>query len=215
MNKFAIIVVIFFAAISRLSGQNSVPEFYSVKLMAGFDRVKAAIPELAARLGKSESPSLTSIYENDSSAAFEITERNTNNQLLVDNEKEYERLLSEAKTDPYKPSIYMLYEYELKDKTASVIPPKKPLFISAYGLVWTLTIKKIAEKETNILIRHKGQDKAFSEKIRRECESDKYYDIKIVKSAIDDVRMRNMIRDILLKELQVDQDNSTALSLNN
>jgi len=207
MNKYALIVVIFLVAVSRLSGQNSGPEFYSVKLMASFDRVKEAIPELAARLGKSNLSSLTTIYENDSSAAFEITERNTNTQLLVDNEKEYERILSEAKTDPYKPSIFMLYEYELKDKTASVIPPKKIPSILAYGLVWTLTIKKIAEKETNILIRHKGQDKAFSEKIRREFESDKYYDIKIVKSAIDDVRMRNMIRDILLKELQVDQDN--------
>jgi len=207
MNKYALIVVIFLVAVSRLSGQNSGPEFYSVKLMASFDRVKEAIPELAARLGKSNLSSLTTIYENDSSAAFEITERNTNTQLLVDNEKEYERILSEAKTDPYKPSIFMLYEYELKDKTASVIPPKKIPSILAYGLVWTLTIKRIAEKETNILIRHKGQDKAFSEKIRREFESDKYYDIKIVKSAIDDVRMRNMIRDILLKELQVDQDN--------
>ncbi|WP_104381760.1 hypothetical protein [Sphingobacterium sp. HMA12] len=212
MNKYALIVVIFFVAVSKLSGQNSGPEFYSVKLMASFDRVKEAMPELAARLGKSNSSSLTSIYENDSSAAFEITERNTNTQLLVDNEKEYERLLSEAKTDPYKPSIYMLYEYELKDKTASVIPPKKPLSIIAYGLVWTLTIKKIAEKETNIVIRYKGEAKAFTEKIRRESESDAYYNIKIVKSAIDDLRMRNMVRDILLKELRVDQDNSITRS---
>lgn len=212
MNKYSLIFISLIIATGKLCGQTTGPEFYSVKLMASFDRVKNAIPELVARLGKSNLPSFGTLYENDSSAAYNITERNTNPHLLVDSEKEYEKLLADAKTDPYSPSIYMLYKGEPKDKTTMVLPPKKPVSISAYGLVWMVTIKKIGEKETNLLVTYKGEAKTFSEKIRREFESDIYYDKKIVKSAVDDRRVRNMISDILLKELRVDQEATIALS---
>ncbi|MDF2475904.1 MAG: hypothetical protein K0S24_1387 [Sphingobacterium sp.] len=211
MNKYAVILVIFITSASRLFGQSHRTEFYNLKFMATYDRVREAIPDLAARLNTDDLKNLTTVYQNDSSASFHIIERSTNPNLLVDNEKEYLKLQADAQNDPYKPSIYKFYKYEPKDKTASVIPPKKPLIITAYEAVWAVTIKKVAEKETNLFLEFKGETKASSEKIHREFALDPYYDSKIVNTAIDDRRIRNLIRDILLKELHVEQDNDPSL----
>ncbi len=87
-----------------------------------------------------------------------------------------------------------------------VPPPRKVFFSPEYGVIWTLTLKKIAEKETEVVLNYKSLSPAFAEKIESEFESDTYYSHKIVKIDVNDKRMNHLIKEILINQMHVDRD---------
>jgi hypothetical protein len=124
----------------------------------------------------------------------------------VDNEKEYNKLIAAAAKDASKPSIHLLYTYSLKNKKLKVPPPRKIFFAPEYGVLWTLMVKKVAEKETEIVLHYKSLSPAFAEKIESEFESDTYYSHKIVKIDVNDKRMHHLINEVLINQMHVDRD---------
>jgi hypothetical protein len=69
-----------------------------------------------------------------------------------------------------------------------------------------VTIKKIAEKETELLLNYKSLTPTFAAKIESEFKSDTYYNNKIVKITVNDQRMRHLINEVLINQMRVDKD---------
>lgn len=177
----------------------------SMILKADFERVKDAIPDLAKRYRKG-SLQIKALTYTDSTASFEIREGGEGYDFIVDDEKKFNKIVEQAKNDPDKPSIHILYGYELKDKSLTVKPPKKPFFFTSYTVVWELTLRKMGQKETFLKIIFKEWTKEFIKNIQSEFDQDTYYENRIIKSAVDDLKMRHVIKHILLDELHVEQD---------
>lgn len=205
MRKYSCIMLFFIAVVGSLPAQTLTAKLVPMRLAASFDRVKEAIPDISDQFVDSKIQ-ITALGSTDTTAIFEIEEQGISIETLVDNEKEYNKLVAAAAKDVLKPSIHMLYTYSLKGKKSKILPPRKVFFSPEYGLIWTLTIKKIAEKETELLLKYKSLTSEFSKKIDSEFEGDSYYKNKIVKVAVNDQRMRHLIKEILINQMHVDRD---------
>ncbi|MNG91104.1 hypothetical protein D3C87_994050 [compost metagenome] len=205
MRKFSCIMLLFIAAVGSLRAQTLTAKLVPQRLGASFERVKESIPDMSGQSVNSKMK-ITTLGSTDSTASFEIEEQGISIETVVDNEKEYNKLVAAAAKDVSKPSIHMLYTYTLKDKKLKVPPPRKIFFSPEYGVIWTLTLKKIAEKETEIVLNYKSISPAFAEKIQSEFEGDIYYKNKIVKIAVNDKPMRHLINEILINQMHVDRD---------
>ena len=205
MRNYPCVMLLFIAAVGSLRAQTVTSKLLPTKLKASFERVKEAIPEMAGWYIDKDME-ITALAHTDTTASFEIQEKGLSTEILVDNEKEYNKLVAAAAKDVSKPSIHMLYNYSLKGKKTKFQPPKKIFFFPEYGLIWTLTIKKIAEKETELLFSYKSLAPIFANKIDSEFESDTYYSNKILKISVDDKRMRHRINEILINEMHVDRE---------
>lgn len=205
MRKYVGVMLFFIAAAGSLHGQTLTTKLVPMRLAASFDRVKEAIPDMSGQFVDSKMK-ITTLGSTDSTARFEIEEQGISIETVVDNEKEYHKLVTAAAKDVSKPSIHMLYTYTLKNKKLKVPPPRKVFFSPEYGVIWTLTLKKIAEKETEVVLNYKSLSPAFSEKIESEFESDSYYSHKIVKIEVNDKRMNHLIKEILINQMHVDRD---------
>jgi hypothetical protein len=198
-------MLLFIAAVDGLRGQTVTSKLLPTKLKASFERVKEAIPDMPGWY-IDQDMEITALEHTDTTAAFEIQEKGLSTEILVDNEKEYNKLVTAAAKDISKPSIYMLYNYKLKGKKTQFVPPKKSFLFFEYGFIWTLTIKKIAENETELSFAYKSLSPTFANKIESEFKSDTYYSNKILKISVDDKRMRHRINDILINKMHVDRD---------
>lgn len=205
MRKYSCIMLLFIAATGSLRAQTVTAKSVPLHLAASFERVKEALPDMAGQFVDSKMK-ITALGSTDSTASFEIEEQGISIETVVDNEKEYNKLITAAAKDASKPSIHMLYTYSLKNKKLKVPPPRKIFFSPEYGVIWTLALKKIAEKETEIVLSYKSLSPAFAEKIESEFESDTYYSHKIVKIEANDQRMRHLIKEILINQMHVDRD---------
>lgn len=205
MRKFSCIMLLFIAAVGSLRAQTLTAKLVPQRLGASFERVKESIPDMSGQSVNSKMK-ITTLGSTDSTASFEIEEQGISIETVVDNEKEYNKLVAAAAKDVSKPSIHMLYTYTLKDKKLKVPPPRKIFFSPEYGVIWTLTLKKIAEKETEIVLNYKSISPTFAEKIQSEFEGDIYYKNKIVKIAVNDKPMRHLINEILINQMHVDRD---------
>jgi len=198
-------MLLFIAAVGSLRAQTLTAKLVPQRLGASFERVKESIPDMSGQSVNSKMK-ITTLGSTDSTASFEIEEQGISIETVVDNEKEYNKLVAAAAKDVSKPSIHMLYTYTLKDKKLKVPPLRKIFFSPEYGVIWTLTLKKIAEKETEIVLNYKSISPAFAEKIQSEFEGDIYYKNKIVKIAVNDKPMRHLINEILINQMHVDRD---------
>lgn len=205
MRKHSYITLLFIAVVGSLRAQTVTTKLVPIHLAASFDRVKEAIPDISDQLLDSKML-IRPLVSTDTTASFEIEEQGISIETLVDNEKEYNKLVSAAANDASKPSIHILYHYTLKDKKSRVKPPRKIFFFPEYGVIWTLTVRKIAEKETKIVLEYKSLASAFAEKIESEFKGDHYYNNKMVKIAVNDKRMRTLIEQILINQMHVDRD---------
>ncbi|MNM98431.1 hypothetical protein D3C81_1109620 [compost metagenome] len=205
MRKFSCIMLLFIAAVGSLRAQTLTAKLVPQRLGASFERVKESIPDMSGQSVNSKMK-ITTLGSTDSTASFEIEEQGISIETVVDNEKEYHKLVTTAAKDVSKPSIHMLYTYSLKNKKLKVPPPRKVFFSPEYGVIWTLTLKKIAEKETEVVLNYKSLSPAFAEKIESEFESDSYYSHKIVKIDVNDKRMNHLIKEILINQMHVDRD---------
>ncbi|RKF36908.1 hypothetical protein BCY89_04365 [Sphingobacterium siyangense] len=205
MRKYVGIILFFIAAAGSLHAQTLTTKLVPMRLAASFDRVKEAIPDMSGQFVDSKMK-ITALGSTDSTARFEIEEQGISIETVVDNEKEYHKLVTAAAKDVSKPSVHILYTYTLKNKKLKVPPPRKVFFSPEYGVIWTLTLKKIAEKETEVVLNYKSLSPAFAEKIQSEFESDSYYSHKIVKIEVNDKRMNHLIKEILINQMHVDRD---------
>lgn len=205
IRKYCCIMLLLIAAASGLHAQTVTKKMLPQRLAASFERVKEAIPDISGQFVDSKMK-ITAIESTDSTASFEIEEQGISIETVVDNEKEYNKLVRAAEKDISKPSIHMLYTYTLKDKKLKVPPPRKIFFSPEYGVIWTLTVKKIAEKETELLFNYKSLAPTFAEKIESEFKSDIYYSNKIIKIEANDKRMRHLVNEILINQMHVDKD---------
>lgn len=205
MRKYLCIMLLFIAAANGLHGQTVTSKLLPTKLKASFERVKEAIPDMDGWY-IDQDMEVKALAHTDSSASFEIQEKGLSTEILVDNEKEYNRLVAAAAKDVSKPSIYMLYNYKLKGKKTQFVPIKKSFLFPEYGFIWTLIIKKIAENETELSFAYKSLAPEFAKKIESEFKGDTYYINKILKISVDDKRMRERISDILINKMHVDRD---------
>jgi len=198
-------MLLLIAAAGSLRAQTVTTKLLPQRLAASFERVKEAIPDMSDQLVDSKMI-VTALGSTDSTASFEIEEQGMSIETVVDNEKEYNKLVTAAAKDVSKPSIHMLYTYALKDKKLKVPPPRRTFFSPKYGVIWTLTVKKIAEKQTEIVLNYKSLSPTFANKIDSEFKSDTYYSHKIVKIEANDKRMRHLINEILINQMHVDRD---------
>ncbi|WP_286856883.1 MULTISPECIES: transcriptional regulator [Sphingobacterium] len=205
MRKYSCIMLLFVAAMVSLRAQTVTTKLVPSKLKASFERVKEAIPDMTGQYLDTKMQ-ITPLAHTDTTASFEIEEGGLNIEILVDNEKEYNKLVAAAAKDVSKPSIHMLYTFSLKAKKLKVPPPKKNFFFPEFGLIWTVTIKKIAEMETELLFSYKSLAPEFAKKIESEFESDVYYNNKIIKISVNDKRMRHLFNEILINNMHVDRD---------
>ncbi|MNG84366.1 hypothetical protein D3C87_687990 [compost metagenome] len=205
IGKYSCVMLLFIAAVGSLHAQTVTSKLLPTKLKASFERVKEAIPNMTGRYIGSERQ-ITALAHTDTTATFEIEEGDISIEILVDNETMYNKLVAAAANDVSKPSIHMLYTSALKDKKLKVPPPKKIFFFPEFGLIWTVTIKKIAEKETELLFSYKSLAPKFAKKIENEFESDTYYNNKIIKISVNDKRMRYLFNEILINDMHVDRD---------
>ncbi|MDR2274211.1 MAG: transcriptional regulator [Sphingobacterium sp.] len=205
MRKYLYIMFLFIVAPGSLCAQTVTTKVVPMHLAASFARVKEAIPTMSGQFVDSKMQ-ITALGSTDTTAIFEIEEQGINIETLVDNEKEYNKLVLAAAKDVSKPSIHMLYNYAVKDKKLKLTPPRKIFFSPEYGLIWTVTIRKIAEKETELLLKYKSLAPTFAKKIDSEFEGDIYYKNKIVKIAVNDKRMRHLINEILINQMHLDRD---------
>jgi len=205
MRKYSGIMLFFIAAVGSLHAQTVTTKLVPQRLPASFDRVKEALPDMSGRFVDSKMQ-ITALASTDTTASFEIEEQGISIETVVDNEKEYTKLVAAAAKDVSKPSIHMLYSYTLKDKKLKVPPPRKTFFSPEYGVIWKVTIKKIAEKETELLLNYKSLTPTFAAKIESDFKSDTYYNNKIVKIAVNDQRMRHLINEVLINQMRVDKD---------
>lgn len=205
MRKYLCIMLLFIAAVDGLRAQTVTSKLLPTKLKASFERVKEFIPDMDRwYIGKDME--IKTLAHTDTTASFEIQEKGSSTEILVDNEKEYNKLVAAAAKDVSKPSIHMLYNYTLKGEKTQFVPIKKSFLFSEYGFIWTLNIKKIAENETELSFSYKSLTPTFASKIDREFKGDTYYSNKILKISVDDKRMRQRINDILINKMHVDRD---------
>lgn len=205
MRKYLCIMLLFIAAANGLHAQTVTSKLLPTKLKASFERVKDAIPDMDGWY-IDQDMEVKALAHTDSTATFEIQEKGLSTEILVDNEKEYNKLVAAAAKDVSKPSIHMLYNYKLKGKKTQFVPIKKSFLFFEYGFIWTLTVKKIAENETELSFAYKSLAPTFASKIESEFKSDTYYSNKILKISVDDKRMRQRINDILINKMHVDRD---------
>ncbi|WP_286895857.1 MULTISPECIES: transcriptional regulator [Sphingobacterium] len=205
MRKYLCIILLFIAAAGSLRAQTLTAKLVPLRLAASFERVKESLPNMAGQFVDSKMK-ITALESTDSTASFEIEEQGISIETVVDNEKDYNKLVAAAAKDVSKPSIHLLYTYILNNKKLKVPPPRKIFFAPEYGVLWTLIAKKVAEKETEIALHYKSLSPAFAEKIESEFESDSYYSHKIVKINVNDKRMRNLINEVLINQMHVDRD---------
>lgn len=205
MRKYLCIMLLFIAAVDALHAQTVTSKLLPIKLKASFERVKDAIPDMDGWY-IDQDMEVKALAHTDTTATFEIQEKGLSTEILVDNEKEYNKLVAAAAKDVSKPSIYMLYNYKLKGKKTQFVPIKKSFLFPEYGFIWTLTVKKIAENETELSFAYKSLAPEFANKIESEFKSDTYYINKILKISVDDKRMRQRINDILINKMHVDRD---------
>ncbi|WP_411973889.1 transcriptional regulator [Sphingobacterium sp. Lzh-3] len=205
MRKYVGVMLFFIVAAGSLHGQTLTTKLVPMRLAASFDRVKEAVPDMSGQFVDSKIK-IIALGSTDSTARFEIEEQGISIETVVDNEKEYHKLVTAAAKDVSKPSIHMLYTYSLKNKKLKVPPPRKVFFSPEYGVIWTLMLKKIAEKETEVVLNYKSLSPAFAEKIENEFESDTYYSHKIVKMDVNDKLMNHLIKEILINQMHVDRD---------
>lgn len=205
MRKYLCIMLLFIAAADGLRAQTVTSKLLPTKLKASFERVKQAIPDMDGWY-IDQDMEIKALAHTDSTAIFEIQEKGLSTEILVDNEKEYNKLVAAAANDVSKPSIYMFYNYKLKGKKTQFVPIKKSFLFPEYGFIWTLTIKKIAENETELSFSYKSLTPTFANKIEREFKGDTYYSNKILKISVDDKRIRQRINDILINKMHVDRD---------
>ncbi|WP_293937113.1 transcriptional regulator [Sphingobacterium sp. UBA5996] len=205
MRKYCCILLLLAAVVGNVQAQIVTTKLLPQRIPAGFDRVKEAVSDISGRNGDSKIQ-VTPLAATDTTATFEIEEQGLSIETVVDDEKKFNKLVAEAAKDVSKPSIHILHTYTLKDKKLKVPPPRKIFFSPEYGVTWTLTLKKIADKETELVLNYKSIAPAFAKKIELEFESDTYYNNKIVKIAVDDIRMRHLIREILIDQMHVDRD---------
>ncbi|MEN5086093.1 transcriptional regulator [Sphingobacterium faecium] len=205
MRKYLCIMLLFIAAVDGLRAQTVTSKLLPTRLKASFERVKDAIPDMDGWY-IDQDMEVKALAHTDTTASFEIQEKGLSTEILVDNEKEYNKLVAAAAKDVSKPSIYMLYNYKLKGKKTQFVPIKKSFLFPEYGFIWTLTIKKIAENETELSFSYKSLTPTFANKIEQEFKGDTYYSNKILKISVDDKRMRQRINDILINKMHVDRD---------
>lgn len=205
MRKYLCIVLLFIAAVNGLRAQTVTSKLFPTKLKASFERVKEAIPDMPGWY-IDQDMEVKALALTDTTATFEIQEKGLSTEILVDNEKEYNKLVAAAAKDVSKPSIYMLYNYKLKGEKTQFVPIKKSFLFPEYGFIWTLTVKKIAANETELSFAYKSLALEFANKIESEFKSDTYYTNKILKISVDDKRMRQRINDILINKMHVDRD---------
>jgi len=198
-------MLLFIAAVNGLHAQTVTSKLLPTKLKASFERVKDAIPDMDGWY-IDQDMEVKALAHTDTTATFEIQEKGLSTEILVDNEKEYNKLIAAAAKDVSKPSIYMLYNYKLKGKKTQFVPIKKSFLFFEYGFIWTLTVKKIAANETELSFAYKSLAPDFANKIESEFKSDTYYTNKILKISVDDKRMRERINDILINKMHVDRD---------
>jgi len=198
-------MLLFIAAVDALHAQTVTSKLLPTKLKASFERVKEAIPDMPGWY-IDQDMEVKALAHTDTTATFEIQEKGLSTEILVDNEKEYNKLVAAAAKDVSKPSIYMLYNYKLKGEKTQFVPIKKSFLFFEYGFIWTLTVKKIAENETELSFAYKSLAPTFANKIESEFKSDTYYTNKILKISVDDKRMRERINDILINKMHVDRD---------
>lgn len=205
MRQYCSILLLLAALVGNVEAQIVTTKLLPQRIPAGFDRVMEAVSDISGRNGDSKIQ-VTPLAATETTATFEIEEQGLSIETVVDDEKKFNKLVAEAAKDVSKPSIHILHTYTLKDKKFKVPPPRKIFFSPEYGVIWTLTLKKIADKETELVLNYKSIAPTFAKKIELEFESDTYYNNKIVKIAVDDIRMRHLIREILINQMHVDRD---------
>lgn len=205
IGKYSCVMLLFIAAAVSLRAQTVTSKLLPTKLKASFERVKEAITDMPGWYIDKDME-ITALAHTDTTASFEIQEKGMSTEILVEDEKEYNKLVAAAAQDVSKSSIHMLYSYSLKNKKLKVRPPKKSFFFLEYAILWTVTIKKIAEKETEVLFSYKSLAPKFANKIDSEFESDSYFNNKILKISVNDMRMRHRINEILINKMHVDRD---------
>ncbi|UZJ64654.1 transcriptional regulator [Sphingobacterium sp. KU25419] len=198
-------MLLFIAAVDGLRAQTVTSKLLPTRLKASFERVKEAIPDMPGWY-IDQDMEVTALAQTDTTAIFEIQEKGVSIEILVDNEKEYNKLVVAAAKDVSKPSIHILYNYKLKGKKTEIVPPRKIFFFPEYGFIWTLNIKKITENETELLFSYKSLAPKFAKGIESEFKRDTYYNNKIIKISVDDKRMRQRMNEILINEMHVDRD---------
>ncbi len=108
MRKYVGIILFFIAAAGSLHAQTLTTKLVPMRLAASFDRVKEGIPDMSGQFVDSKMK-ITALRSTDSTARFEIEEQGISIETVVDNEKEYHKLVTAAAKDVSKPSIHMLY----------------------------------------------------------------------------------------------------------
>jgi len=137
MRKYLCIILLFIAAAGSLRAQTVTTKLVPLRLAASFERVKESLPNMAGQFVDSKMK-ITALESTDSTASFEIEEQGISIETVVDNEKDYNKLVAAAAKDVSKPSIHLLYTYTLKNKKLKVPPPRKIFFAPEYGVLWTL-----------------------------------------------------------------------------
>ncbi|MGJ1446915.1 transcriptional regulator [Sphingobacterium spiritivorum] len=204
MYKYSLFLFIALAILNDSQAQTISNKSRSKIIAADFERIKDAIPEME-NLYRMGTMHIKALQSNDSTAAFQIEETAYGDDIVADNQKEWKELISPAKKVENPSSIYMLISYTQKDKTLKVRPPKKDFYFPDYGVTWKLTVKKIKEKQTELVLTYESLSPEFKQKIDKEFKSDTYFKNVINKIAVND-KMLPIIENLLIKELRVDRD---------
>ncbi|WP_270090655.1 transcriptional regulator [Sphingobacterium sp. SYP-B4668] len=205
VHKYCLLLAIIVTALNNLQGQSIICKPASSILVAHFEQVRDAVPEMAELYREGEFR-ITSLGSNDSIATFQIEEKGRDHSFLAEDEKEFNKFLSSTNKTSLIPSIYMLTSYTLKKKNMKPPPPKKQFFFSEYAIIWNLRATKMNDKRTELLLTYVSLAPNFVTKIEQEFKSDIYYNNIIRKIVVNEKKMHKVITDLLVDELHVDQE---------